>query len=79
MRKGRSNSVEYGAATADAGVEQVVAMRFGIRDAAVLLGISRAQLYVRIQQGAIRVHKDGARTFVSRAELERYVRACEHS
>ena len=52
-------------------------IRFGIREASAALGISRAQLYVRIQQGAIRTHKDGARTFISQAELERYVRTCE--
>jgi hypothetical protein len=54
-------------------------LRFEIPEAAQILRMSRAQLYVRIQQGAIRVHKDGARTYVSRVELERYVRACEEA
>jgi excisionase family DNA binding protein len=53
------------------------AVRFNVSEAAGILRISRAHLYVRIQQGAISVHKDGSRTFISRHELERYVRACE--
>jgi hypothetical protein len=52
-------------------------LRFEILEAAGILRMSRAQLYIRIQQGAIRVQKDGARTYVSMAELERYVHACE--
>ncbi len=52
-------------------------MRFNVSEAAGILRISRAHLYLRIQQGAISVHKDGSRTFISRHELERYVRACE--
>src|SRR5262249_7609123 len=39
--------------------------------------MSRAQLYNRIQSGALRVQKDGARTYVTWSELERYVQACD--
>jgi hypothetical protein len=52
-------------------------LRFEIPEAAGILRMSRAQLYIRIQQGAIRVQKDGSRTYVSMMELERYVQACE--
>jgi excisionase family DNA binding protein len=48
-------------------------MRFGIPEAAELLRMSRAQLYNRISDGAIKPHKDGGRTYISRCELERYV------
>ena len=38
--------------------------------------MSRAQLYNRIQEGAIVPQKDEGRTYITRAELERYVDAC---
>jgi len=56
--------------------ESLPALRFEIAEAARILRMSRAQLYNRIQQGSINPHKDGARTYVTRAELERYVNAC---
>jgi hypothetical protein len=52
-------------------------LRFGIAEAAQMLRMSRAQLYVRISDGAIRPQKDGARTYITRAELDRYVDACD--
>ena len=51
-------------------------LRFEIAEAARILRMSRAQLYNRIQQGTICPQKDGARTYVTRTELERYVNAC---
>jgi hypothetical protein len=39
--------------------------------------MSRAQLYHRIGEGAIRIQKDGARTYITMSELERYVEACD--
>ncbi|GAB3607947.1 hypothetical protein GCM10027414_00720 [Humibacter ginsengiterrae] len=43
-------------------------------DAALVLGgISRAKLYTEIKAGRIRVVKVGARSFITQAELERYV------
>lgn len=51
-------------------------MRFEIVEAAQILRMSRAQLYIRIHKGAIRTQKDGARTYITLAELERYVRTC---
>ena len=55
------------------------ALRFEILEAAAILRMSRAQLYKRIAEGAIRSQKDGARTYVTLKELERYVEACEET
>ena len=52
------------------------ALRFEVAEAAQILRMSRAQLYNRIQDGSLKPQKDGARTYISRAELERYVQAC---
>jgi len=52
------------------------ALRFEISEAAQILRMSRAQLYNRINDGAIKPQKDGARTYITRVELERYVQAC---
>ena len=38
--------------------------------------MSRAQLYNRIQDGSLKLQKDGARTYSTRAELERHVDSC---
>jgi hypothetical protein len=54
------------------------ALRFDIDEAKDILRMSRAQLYIRIAEGAIAIQKDGARTYISLRELERYVNACEH-
>jgi excisionase family DNA binding protein len=48
-------------------------LRFDILEAAHILRLSRAALYERIRSGSIKVQKDGRRTFVSAAELQRYV------
>ncbi len=52
------------------------ALRFKIPEASAILRMSRAQLYNRISAGTIKVQKDGARTYITRAELERYVQSC---
>ena len=39
--------------------------------------MSRAQIYNRIHDGSLKPQKDGARTYITRVELERYVRACD--
>ena len=48
-------------------------LRFAVTEAADLLRMSRAQLYNRINDGSIKMQKDGARTYITRSELERYV------
>ena len=57
----------------------LLTLRFGVSEATQILRMSRAQLYVRIAEGAIRAQKDGARTYITRAELERYVLSCAPS
>lgn len=52
------------------------ALRFEISEAAHILRMSRVQLYIRIQEGSICPQKDGARTYITCAELERYVQSC---
>lgn len=52
------------------------ALRFEVPEAAQILRMSRAQLYNRIGEGALHAQKDGARTYISLAELERYVATC---
>lgn len=52
------------------------ALRFEIPEAALILRMSRAQLYNRIQSGSIKPQKDGSRTYITRSELERYVGSC---
>ena len=51
----------------------LLCLRFDIAEAARILKFSRATLYSRISSGVIRTHKDGRRTYITRAELERYV------
>jgi excisionase family DNA binding protein len=57
--------------------ESLPALRFEIAEAAHILRMSRAQLYNRIHEGTLRAQKDGARTYITRVELERYVVRCE--
>ena len=52
------------------------ALRFEVTEAARILRMSRAQLYNRIHDGVLTPQKDGARTYITRAELERYVESC---
>ena len=47
-------------------------LRVPVEEAARLLGISRPTMFRRIQRGEITAVKDGRRTLVTTAELERY-------
>jgi excisionase family DNA binding protein len=47
-------------------------LRFAIGEAAQILRISRVTLYRRINAGLIQIQKDGRRSFVTAAELQRY-------
>lgn len=51
--------------------------RFSIPEACRITGLSRSALYDRVSRGLLKVIKDGHRTFIARAELERYLSACE--
>ena len=57
-------------------VYELPPLRFEVAEAARLLRMSRAQLYNRMKEGLIMAQKDGVRTYITRAELERYVAAC---
>ena len=59
------------------GPSPLPALRFEVVEAARLLRMSRAQLYNRVSKGSIKPQKDGARTYFTRDELERYVRWCD--
>lgn len=48
-------------------------LRLDIPEAAQALRLSRAKLYEHIKSGAIAAQKDGRRTFITVAELCRYV------
>ncbi|QRK06702.1 helix-turn-helix domain-containing protein [Archangium minus] len=51
--------------------------RYSVPAACRVFGYSRSTFYDRVQKGLIRLTKDGRRSFVSREELERYLKACE--
>lgn len=53
------------------------ALRFEIFEVVQILKMSRAQLYNRINEGSIKCQKDGARTYITSRELERYVTDCD--
>jgi len=48
-------------------------IRFEIPEAARILRMSRAALYGRIQEGELKLQKDGRRSYITAAEIERYV------
>jgi len=52
-------------------------LRFEMPEAARILRMSRARLYTRVREGAIRPQKDGGRTYITRVELVRYVKSCD--
>src|SRR5580658_530814 len=54
-------------------ISPLPALRFEISEASRILRMSRAHLYHRIGEGAIRIQKDGTRTYITMSELERYV------
>jgi hypothetical protein len=53
--------------------ESLPQIRFDITEASRILRMSRASLYERIRLGAIKSQKDGRRSYVTAAELQRYV------
>ncbi len=53
-------------------IEPLPQLRFEITEAAKILRISRATLYLRIGAGLIEIQKDGRRIFVTANELQRF-------
>ncbi len=54
-------------------VESLPQLRFEISEVAHILRLSRATLYERIRGGEIKTQKDGRRSYVTAAELHRYL------
>lgn len=52
-------------------------LAYRVRDAAEALAISRSRFYELVAEGRIKTLKEGARTLVRKAELERYLEALE--
>jgi hypothetical protein len=52
-------------------------LRYPVREAFGILGLSNATGYRRAKEGLLRIVKDGARSFIMASELERYLSACE--
>jgi hypothetical protein len=55
--------------------ESLPQIRFDITEASRILRMSRASLYERIRLGELKSQKDGRRSYVTAAELQRYVSA----
>lgn len=55
------------------------AERNTVKETCAILKLSRSALHKRIKAGLIAITKDGARTFISGAEIARYLAACEAS
>jgi hypothetical protein len=60
-------------------VEQVetIRERNTVAESRRLLRLSNATFYARVKAGLLKITKDGNRSFVSRAELQRYLAACD--
>ena len=54
-------------------VEPLPHIRFEMIEAARILRMSRATLYKRVSEQAIKAHKDGRRRYITATELHRYV------
>jgi len=72
-----ARSRSAGMSAAGNAVGELPALRFEISEACHILRMSRAQLYHRIAEGAIKIQKEGARTYITTGELERYVKSCD--
>lgn len=55
------------------GQEPTLSRLLSIQDAAKELGVTTRTVYNRLDSGAIQGRKEGRRTVIERAELERYI------
>ena len=53
--------------------ESLPQSRFDMTEASRILRMSRASLYERVRLGQIKAQKDGRRSYITAAELQRYV------
>lgn len=51
-------------------------LRVSLAQAQEILGLSKTTFYKRVAEGKIRIHKDGARSFMRVTDLQTYVDAC---
>lgn len=51
-------------------------LRVSLAQAQEILGLSKTTFYKRVAEGKIRIHKDGARSFMRVADLQSYVDEC---
>ena len=58
-------------------LESLSPLRLSLDQAAQMLNTSRAVIYCRIRDGALRAHKDGRRTYLSLVEVKRYAKRME--
>lgn len=52
-------------------------LRYPLYEACRVISMPYETLRRRIRAGKIQAHRDGTRVYVTRAELERYVTACQ--
>lgn len=51
-------------------------LRVSLAQAQEILGLSKTTFYKRVAEGKIRIHKDGARSFMRVIDLQSYVDTC---
>lgn len=51
--------------------------RYPVTEARGLLGLGHTIFYARVKEGKLRLQKDGKRSFVTAAELARYIESCD--
>lgn len=51
--------------------------RYPVTEARNLLGLGHSKFYERVKEGKLRLQKDGKRSFVTAAELTRYIDSCD--
>ena len=54
-----------------------VRRRYSVKEAQEIMSLKNTAFWGRVKEGLLRVHQDGGRTFVSAAEMGRYLDACE--
>jgi len=58
-------------------LEKLEPLRYSVQESAKILRKSVPSVYLAIRQGRLTLTKDGRRSYINRAELERYVAACD--
>lgn len=69
----KSATPDTGVTARTPGQEPTLSRLLSIQDAAKELGVTTRTVYNRLDSGAIQGRKEGRRTVIERAELERYI------